>query len=808
MTTMKKAPQTKSLPQNKQVKSEPNTAFTILLYAYLLIPLFTPNFYTLDSNGPKFLAIALLNMIALFVLFTVRGSKPSLETRSGFFRNYIGLAYTAFLIISLLSFTQSINLPESIINFAKLFTVFTSVYILYVIFSSNRGYVMHVALVLTALLLFDCLTVFYNIIKYINEDLISIWNIKSIYSNKNILASALFIKIPAAIWLLLFSDKWKKKLGYLAFFMGAMAVLFMSTRAFVLGLALLVSALGAYLVARHFWVSKKLSLKKAFLFAGILVVAFVAYTLTQQYLYPKNKDIYNTSLKERLATINADESSTNARLTNWKRSVWLIQDNPMLGVGSGNWKINVLKYESPADDNFIISYKNHNDFLEVAAETGIPGGLIYLSIFILILIAFMKAAFKRETDEETLKYLFLPAFGILAYSVDAFFNFPNDRPEIQLLFASYVALAISFSASSFSLKGSYGSSKPALRRIGLAFPPKLVYVFAFSLLVASVATLYLNTRSLHFQRYVFEDDLNNVYSHPSSFFIDGFPVIPTIGNEGAPVNTLIARYLMNENRYSEAANSLLSSNPSPFDGRREYYLAMAYDKMENIDSLLLWGRKCCSLKPLYPNLFFILSAKLYSTGHYQEADSIIDSYFSRIKTNQRAWLLAASQNSEIGRTSMALALIDTAVKYLPLDTQIRESRREILNAAYITPYEELYKKANQAYFAKQYTEASKLLNEFILKKPDLTEALKNRAVCSYFLRDYRKSLSDIETALSKGNTDEAFLINLRGVNYIGLGKHDAACQDFKQAMKKGSADGETNYRKFCAPAKKAKAEVK
>jgi O-antigen ligase len=568
---MKNSLTTNKTRAQQTANSQLKLTYSILLFAYILTPIFTPNFYTLDSNGPKFAALALLNLISFLVLANDRDFKQRTEIHSGFFRNLIGLAYTLFMAITLLSFFQAYNLPESIINFSKLFSVFASTYVLYVIFSSNRAYIIHLCVAFTIMLLFECFTVFFHILEYVNKNVDSIYDIKSVYSHKNILSAALFIKIPAAIWLMVFGEGWKKKLGYFASFLAAVAVLFMSSRAFYLGLALLIVALTAFFISRHFLIKKNLSFKKALMFAGIFILALTIFSMIQKFFYPVNQDTKNrtnTGVLDRFATFKTEAEAPAGRVANWKRSFRLIKEHPLTGVGTGNWKIQVLKYEAPTADNFIISYKNHNDFIEVTAETGLPGGLVYLSIFILILFNFIRKALDRGADEETLKYLFLPAFGILAYSMDAAFNFPNDRPEIQALFAIYVAMGIAFSGIDFRYAKNSVSKPAGLNQNSKNLLPSLIKGIVFVLLSSSLVILYLNSVSLHFQRYTLEDEKRNKYSHSSSYYTEGFPSIPNLSSTGAPITTYIARYLINENRSDEAVSLLARNNPSPYDGRR------------------------------------------------------------------------------------------------------------------------------------------------------------------------------------------------------------------------------------------------
>ena len=797
---MKKASPTKQTNHIKPVNGSLKTTYSILLLAYLLVPVFTPNFFTLDSAGPKFVTLALLNLISFFVLLYDSDFRHRPELKSGFFLNFIGLAYTTFLFVNLLSFFQAYNFSESILNFAKFSTVFASTYILYVIFSSNKAYLQLVALAFSFLLLLDSLTVFYHILEYVNKNVDSIYDIKSVYSHKNILSAALFIKIPAALWLMFFSENWKKKIGYLSFLAGALAILFMSARAFYFGLALLVVALAIFFIIRRIGTKQNFSLKKAALFAGLFVVALVAFSLIQRYLYPVNQDSkekFNTGVLERMSTIKADESSTNARLTTWKRSFRLIQEHPVLGVGTGNWKVEVLKYEAPMADNHIISYKNHNDFIEVTAEMGLIGGLIYLSLFVSIFFIFIKTTVQRPANEEMVKYLFLPAFGILAYSVDAFFNFPNDRPEIQVLFAMYIAMAVAFSGSSFSVPEKWIPKTLLLSANSKGISTYIFRTILFITLGIFAIILYKNAVSLHFQSLVSKEIKANEYSHTSSFYKNGFPAIPDLSCEGDPISTFIARYLIHENRADEAVNLLLNDNPSPYDGRREYYLCLAYEKLGNSDSAIYWGLRSCVLKPRFANMVTVTSSKLFAVGRQKEAVQTMDNYLALVKTNPSAWLLAADQNLKMGNKQKAIVLMDSANKYLPDNEKIKNNWAYLHQTNTTLSSDDIYTKAKQAMDAKLYHKALQLLNEFISKQNNNTEAYQKRALCLYFLQNFQKSLADIDTAIKRGDGNAGFLLNLKGVNYINLDKPGEACIYFKKAMELGDVDGVANYKKFC-----------
>ena len=205
--------------------------YGLILLGYSFITVLTPNLNTLDSNGPKFYTLALLNMVAFILLLVGRRLNPKQEFFGSFFRNRIGFVYTLFLVVSLISFSKAINIHESILHFSKLFTVFSAAVIVSVILREHRRYLYLVATVLSLLLIYDSLTVFYSIIVLkMNPSFII-----SIYSNKNILASSIFVKIAFVLWLIAFGKWWVKIPGFLILVIALLALLYMKTRAFYIG---------------------------------------------------------------------------------------------------------------------------------------------------------------------------------------------------------------------------------------------------------------------------------------------------------------------------------------------------------------------------------------------------------------------------------------------------------------------------------------------------------------------------------------------------------------------------------------------
>lgn len=783
--------------QVKKVKSDLKTLYYLILLGYILIPVLTPNFNTLDSRGTKFLSIAILNLVSFAILLKDPDYTKHHEIRSDFFRSFVGIAYTLFLGISLLSFFNAINLSESVLAFVKTVTVFAAAYILFVIFRSNRKYLLHAALMINFLLLADCLTVFYHMLNLIEGKVSTVYEIKSVYSHKNILASALFVKLPASIWLMFFSGRWKKILGYVVGLSAILATFLLSTRAFYLGLGLLLISLILFAIVRFFVAEKRSQLIAIARWAGLFLLALVVFITAQRFLFPQKDSILgNMGIASRLSSIRADESSTSARLDSWKRTLRLIGEHPVLGVGTGNWKVQVLKYENPTLEDHIFMYKNHNDFLEVTAETGIPGGIAYLLIFILVLYGFIKTSLKPGHEEDRLKFLFFSAFGILAYSVDAFFNFPADRPEIQVLFAIYVASAAAYAAAKPVRYVRKAEEWPAfLQNLKRLLSGKLIAAIALLTMIIAIWVLFMLVRSLHYQLLAKQDLDRDKFIYTSSVFLEGFPAIPNLNAYSGPIAITKARYLIREKRERDAISLLLSDHSSPYESEREYFLALAYFNLGMDDSALVYSYQVLKMKPLFYKIVSKICNVIEARGDLQTPVKLLQNYLKLKKTNSQAWIYITDLYQETGDMKKSLETIYSAYKYLPKDSLVIKKRNFLQYQVWMKSYQGVMEEANIFFTKKDFRKAIIGYSKIIKQEPDYMQPYELRGLSYFYLKEYKKAIDDY-SCLIKHKINAPRYFNARGECYHFLKNDDAACRDFKVAMNKGNTQAGSNFRKF------------
>ena len=90
--------------------------------------------------------------------------------------------------------------------------------------------------------------------------------------------------------------------------------------------------------------------------------------------------VYLTPLNDKVAASNA--TSFDSRQTMWSTTIPAIKDNLPLGSGVGTFQQVYPQYEDPAAVNSTFVNHAHNDYLEIALETGIPGALLVVAFLL------------------------------------------------------------------------------------------------------------------------------------------------------------------------------------------------------------------------------------------------------------------------------------------------------------------------------------------------------------------------------------------------------------------------------------------
>ena len=148
----------------------------------------------------------------------------------------------------------------------------------------------------------------------------------------------------------------------------------------------------------------------------IIFLSLVIGILLNSFVFQENK-----SLNVVQRSTNLDTSSTQQRIRFYKAALNSILENPIIGVGLGNWKIHATEYDKPFMKDYTVPYHVHNDFLEIFAEIGIIGFILYYGIFLWIFILlFKKIKTKNHKEDKNFYLLIIASLSSLVYLADSF----------------------------------------------------------------------------------------------------------------------------------------------------------------------------------------------------------------------------------------------------------------------------------------------------------------------------------------------------------------------------------------------------
>ena len=94
----------------------------------------------------------------------------------------------------------------------------------------------------------------------------------------------------------------------------------------------------------------------------------------------------------------------------------IIEDNPIVGVGQGNFQHEYAELLPPDTPEYRLYTHAHNDLLNVGVSTGLPGMLIYLGLWVVVLAYFWSAWRQlRSADDDRSAYVLAALTGSICF---------------------------------------------------------------------------------------------------------------------------------------------------------------------------------------------------------------------------------------------------------------------------------------------------------------------------------------------------------------------------------------------------------
>ena len=344
-----------------------------------------------------------------------------------------------FFLFSTLSLFKATNISEGIFELLKISLWIVFLFFSTILLAKNKKGVTHLtkAVIFGALLhsIIGLAQVYYTSLNAHPGN----FAIQSTMANKNLFASALFLTLPFLFYgFITFSGPWRL-LSIFSFGLAVYTINLTQTRAVWFAMIISTGVLGIlcfFYSTRHFNRQIKPVYFARVIYGIILIIVVSLVAIVSN----------DSSLEETLFRPNEPISSIEERLKLWTKTLNMISENPLLGVGIGNWKIIIPSYGTTglrSEQGEVHFQRPHNDFLWILAETGIISLLFYTGFFVIIAIYAKATLADLSASDEVKIFSLLTIFCLIGYLVVAFFSYPKERIAhsiyLSLVLASFLS---------------------------------------------------------------------------------------------------------------------------------------------------------------------------------------------------------------------------------------------------------------------------------------------------------------------------------------------------------------------------------
>ena len=763
----------------------------LLLILYLFIGV-VPYFGASDKSHTQILYLQILNILSFAViLYSVYKSDKKMD----YVNKLNSLSFQFFFIFFIwasLSTFVALNKIESLRIISEIVTYLTSFLSLYFLTKDiSKRFFINTLILSCAFEVFAITLPFFNDL-YIGGDYTSRSPAYSgVTGNINIAAFALLIKIPFVIYPLLNnkSGVFKKLISFIILISSIFSIfILLATRGAILGVIILFSLIIIYLIRNFLLDKKRIKFFLITLLKVTIIPLLLTFFLNSALNIVLNKD---SSVITRIATVGSkNDGSSQERIRYWKQSFQTILENPLLGIGIGNWKIVGIEKEEDNLRNYIVPYHAHNDFLELTAETGIIGGFTMFMVFLIPFFYLMKHLASKIKIKENL-FEFIMFLSLLAYFMDVTLNFPLARPIQQILIISITVFCIHNIEIKFNFLNFKNSNK--------------FFVFQLSILILllplsaySAIRVYKSSKQQFFLLGQFN---SNTYSIPLSE-IEGYESdYPNLNGTTIPLITFKGIYNLKNGKPKEAIKLFKEGNKvNPFLQVGNTNIGYAFYELKQADSALYYSKLAFDKQPSnlihYAHYLIALSMKndtLQITKVYNKAKS----YFVGDELIDKIYYVAMSGllDKDEGRSVISKA---SKGLYHSDDDRLKET-------LYILEYGEkqvlkadlLHKEGLELYNQKKYIEAAQKFEEASALNPLEIPYYENAANAYLQLSNHEKTLEFANYVIDNSEIQNGKAHYIKAIVYLEKKNRIRACELLKESLKYGFNGAENLTRAYC-----------
>lgn len=847
------------------MKKSPNISLYIFAALYLIVH-FIPDLEGADVMGAQWLYTSIVDLVVLiFIAINYKSYKSAI---SGVFSIPFTMVYSAFLLWALGSYFYAINGTEALVCLARLvstFLIFMNISIL--LYKEDVESLFEIiSFFISVVLIVDASKVIIGFSLKVGDMPLDnlVLSLMGNNGNKNVMAASLLIKFPFALYYIIKGKIPGIVIGLLSLFVGVFALFILNTRSTFVGLflILLIFIITTIIYKRKLFSDS--SIKRVLLSFGTFILS-IGFILTSYFLYSKitllgillmlfviiglilfiilikgtrpilmqlalfiipviiaffcaNMVLDNAlklndaqgnygTVSKRVADITISKGSDRLHL--WSSAIDYFTKHPVIGGGYGNWKLASIPYEKEFTNDLFVPYHSHNDFLEMFADLGFIGGLLYLGLFFLVFLFTLRIWFNKQY----MKYHFIATISFMAitcYFVDAFLNFPTERTSMQtmlalsaaLVFAPYSLLIskniIEKNTNEKSSNEKVSIEKNANVKNGVkvanntsnsnSIIPILFLVFSFLSILPSVFINKQVYQSLKVQKFV----MGEIDSDPKMALDevkDAFPHFPNLSTSTLPIKALVARYYYRDKMYDESLRLLREcEKDNPYLYYTDFIKTAVFASKQDFDSVNYYSKRAFYNWPratsYYKNVIFA-AARKKDTAEINKAFATYIKY----RNEPEGWNQYLLGRFELigPNDKLSLKLLDSTAKLFPDDSTTFSRIRSLFansGAAVVPASNDYLTKGLQAFQKGQFTTAAQFYLRASEVDPNNYTNYENIGICYYSAKQFDKAIPYFSKAstFTQANTGKSeFYI---AMCYISTGNKVKACNALQRAKLK------------------------
>jgi len=768
-------------PSKQNKLDTANFVPSIFIIGFLCVG-FIPNWEAVDKIAPQWFYLTILNLCCGIYLFLNR--KIYKERITKVLSSWMSISYVLFVIWAALSYFYAINPTEVLVNIVRHFnTLFMFLNLGILIYNiKNKNSLLSFAIM--SILAIEVYSVLDQALEMFNDGAIIPEKLKGVTANRNITAFSIAIKIPYVLYLIITNQKFWKKIIYSFLVLLSLFSLSMiqSRASFVaaalIGVLLLTWTIINFLKSKSY---KPLINNLYYLFPMILAII-----LNQTFVSSKGADALS---RASTISVSTNDGSVNQRLRYYEDVLTHISSNPIFGVGVGNWKLTSIDYDKADITGYIVPYHAHSDFIQLGAELGIIGFILYLVVFLLGAFFAFILLFKTDLNVEKKWFIFLLITSLGVYFIDANLNFPIARPQVLAPWALTMAL-LSF----YYYQINDQNRMKSLSRLNLIYPIILIVLMLFSSKIT-----YSTYQSLKGQMFLLRDFNSNEYSITMDKIDNITPDLPNITVTTIPMKSIKARYYFNAKKYDKAIGLLNEGIPAnPYLFFSENLKAQIFLKQNKIDSAFVNAKKAFYGLPKNALHASTFAQAISLKRDLNEAKKVFEVLSE--KSGEVIWknfLIVLSQMVQSGEKDL-IKYASQASKIYPEDKELFSLKKlAIVGQVNINRAQEISNKGLTYFNNKLYIEAA-IEFEDAAKIDSLEYAHFENAASAYFMAgDYGKSLQYSDRVITEFQPKTGKSEYINALSHLNIGGQQRACELLLQSANYGYTQAQSTYDQRC-----------